>query len=201
MSGLSEVTLLFGQRAGDLGKARDVFIQETRGFVESVMGELRRARSEPWVNGRVKIELPREIESDTRSADLNAYFALGRPELRFKKKVVYTLVAEVRYGIEFDQTGDCFIWQITLVPEAKYQRLDDVVWPQWKTSPLAGQLPGNARQEKANTIRFISRPLDESLTALVAFNDVKQVLEFLLTVGAALAEAVGFEPDPTDAVV
>jgi hypothetical protein len=33
------------------------------------------------------------------------------------------------------------------------------------------------------------------LTADVAFNDVKLVLETLLAAGTAMAEAVGFEPD------
>ena len=42
---------------------------------------------------------------------------------------------------------------------------------------------------------FVQRLIAAELTGDVAFNDVKLVLETLLVAGAALAEAVGFEPE------
>ena len=49
--------------------------------------------------------------------------------------------------------------------------------------------------DKTKTVRFVLRPVSPNLTAEVAFNDSKQVLEFMLTSDASLAEAVGFALD------
>lgn len=194
MSGLSDVTTLISQRAGELEKAREVFVAETRAFVASILGEIKRARSEPWVEGRVRIDFPREGEAEGTSAvSLESQFA--RCQLRFRKETMFRQVADVRFGIEFEQSNDGFVWQLVLVPAARYPRLDDLLWDHWR-SVVGGSLPpGSAHQVKSNTILFVRRPVTRELTGDVAFNDVKLVLERMLGASVAIAEAVGFEPE------
>lgn len=57
---------------------------------------------------------------------------------------------------------------------------------------------GARHQDKANTVRFVSRPLGPDVTAESAFNDIKSVLEFLLTVETQLGDAVGLDALPGD---
>jgi hypothetical protein len=42
-------------------------------------------------------------------------------------------------------------------------------------------------------VRFVLRPVDKALTPDLAFNDAKQVLEFMLTADAPVADAVGLD--------
>jgi len=96
----------------------------------------------------------------------------------------------VRFGIEFDEPSDAFTWQVTLVPAARYQRIDDLVWQRWRTSNTDALPPGSVHHDKSNTVRFVSRPMDAELTAESAFKHVKCVLEVVLGVDPALAEAI-----------
>ena len=192
MSGLSEVSVLFGERAGDLEKAREIFTAEIRSFVSGILAGIQRARAEPWVSPRVRIDIPREIETESKTGYLSSQYASARANVRFKKGVNFTVIAEVRFGIEFDQTLDAFVWQVALVPAARYQRVDDVLWRQWRAT--GGELPpGSTHQDKANTVRFMQRKIDGDLTAEASFNDVKRVLEFIVSADGSLAEAVGLD--------
>ncbi len=192
MSALSEVSVLIGQRARDIEKAREIFTAEIRAFVGGILAGVRRVRSDPWTTSRVRVDLPREIENEAKaSSDFSSQYAIARTELRFKKGTKFVQIADIRMGIELDEGPDVFAWQITLVPAARYNRVDDVVWHQWRTQHAT--YTGARHQDKANTVRFVSRPLGSELTAESAFNDVKTVLEFLLTVESQLAEAVGLD--------
>jgi len=196
MSALSEVSVLIGQRAGDLEKAREVFTAETRAFVTGILGAIRRLRSEPWMTRRVRVDIPKDIDTEAKSnGNLSGQFAVARCDLRFKRETNYQVIGEIRLGIEYDDPSDAFAWQITLVPSAKYHRIDDHVWNQWRTAVGPNLPPASAHRDKTNTIRFVLRPVSPDLTTEVAFNDSKQVLEFMLTADASLADAVGFEPD------
>ena len=62
----------------------------------------------------------------------------------------------------------------------------------------AAVAPGARHQDKANTVRFVSRAISSDVTAETSFNDVKTVLEFLLTVESAIGEAVGLDSVPGD---
>ena len=193
MSALSEVTILIGQRAGDLEKAQDVFITETRGFVSNVLAAVRRARSEPWALARVRIDLPRETESEGQAGVPPNQFA--RSDLRFKKGTNFSKVADVRFGIEYEESLGAFVWQIVLVPDGRYRRMDDLIWNHWR-SKVGESLPlGSVHQVKSNLIQFVQRPISGELTGDVAFNDIKQVLETLLSTDVPLAEAVGLDPE------
>ena len=195
MSALSEVSVLIGQRARDIEKAREIFTAEIRAFVTGILAGVRRIRSDPWTTARVRIDLPREIENETKTAsDFSSQYALARTELRFKKGTKFVQIADLRFGIEFDGGADVFAWQVTLVPASRYNRVDDVIWHQWRTQQPA--YAGARHQDRANTVRFISRALNGDVTAEVAFNDIKVVLEFLLTLETALADAVGLDPAP-----
>jgi hypothetical protein len=195
MSTLSEVSVLIGQRVRDLEKAREIFTAETRAFVTGILAAIRRI-PEPWVTPRVRIDLPKDIETETRSTgNLSDQLAVARCGLRFKRGTNYQVIGEIRFGIECNDPPDSFTWQITLVPAAKYRRIDDHVWNQWKTASGANLPPESAHRDKTNTVRFVLRPVSSDLTAEVAFNDSKRVLEFMLTSDASLAEAVGFDPD------
>jgi hypothetical protein len=196
MSGLSEVSVLIGQRARDIEKAREIFTAETRAFVGGILAGVRRVRSDPWTTARLRLDLPRDIETEAKAPnDFSSQFSIARITLRFKKGTNFRQVADVRFGIEFDEGPDVFAWQMTLVPAASYNRIDDLVWHQWRALP-AGVPPGAKHQDKANTVRFLSRPLSSDLTAETAFNDVKAVLEFLMTVESQLGEAVGYDTGP-----
>ncbi len=114
MSTLSEVSVLIGQRAGDLEKAREIFTTESRAFVTGILGSIRRLRSEPWMTPRVRIDLPKDIDTETRSnGNLSGQFAVARCDLRFKRGTNYQVIGEIRLGIEYDDPTDSFTWQIT----------------------------------------------------------------------------------------
>lgn len=198
MTALSEVSILVGQRARDIEKARDIFTAEIRGFVSGILAGVRRTRSDPWTTARVRIDLPKEIETEGRVVgDVSSQFAAARATLRFKKGAVFQQIADVRFGIECDDDADAFGWQVTLVPAARYNRVDDVLWYQWQ---LGGQerLEGGKHQDRANTVRFVRRALTSELTGEIAYNDVKSILEFLLSAETALGEAVGLDATPAD---
>jgi hypothetical protein len=57
-----------------------------RAFVNGVLAGVRRIRTDPWTTGRVRIDLPRDIEFESKaSSELSNQFAFARVELRFKK--------------------------------------------------------------------------------------------------------------------
>jgi hypothetical protein len=202
MSVLSDVSLLIAERAGDLEKAREIFTAETRSFVKGVLAGIRRARSDPWTMPRVRVDLPRDIETESKAtASIRDQYALARVSLRFKKGTNYQVVADVNFGIGFDEPTDRFVWQVYLVPAARYQRMDDLVWQHLRTleTPIKS-LPGAAHQDRANQVRFVSRALGPETSAEVAFNDAKAVLEFLVVADAPLAEAVGLDAAPEETV-
>jgi hypothetical protein len=199
MSVLSEVTILIAERASDLEKAREVFTAEIRAFAAGILGGIKRVRSEPWSSGRVRIDMPREIETEARATGFfNAQFAICRAGLRFKKGTLFTVISEVKFGIEFDESSETFVWQVSLVPAARYQRIDDLVWAQWRSLSTFSSYPNSAHKDRDNMVIFVSRALLADLKPEVAFNDVKTVFEFLLTAHNALGEAVGVDPLPGD---
>ena len=199
MSGLSEVSVLIGQSAADIEMAREIFTTETRRFVEGILEAARRARSDPWTSGRVRVDLPREIETESKTAAyFSSQFALARAELQFKKRTKFVVIAEVPFGFAFDEATGTFSWQVSLVPAARYVRLDDYLWRHWRATGGQSGLAGTVHQEKANTIRFVARPVAKDLTSEVAFADVKAVLEFLLSADAVLAESVGVDLMPEE---
>jgi hypothetical protein len=194
MSGLSDVTILIGRHARDLERAQDVFRTEIGGFLINILAALRRARSEPWAQARVRIDVPRDVETENQAAGMPpSHFA--RAFLRFKKGTNFQRVAEVRFGVEFEESLGSFTWQIYLVPDARYQRMDDHLWNHWRAAAGQSPPPGSVHQAKSNTVRFVQRPIDKELTGDIAFNDVKLVLEALLSTDGPLAEAVGLDPE------
>jgi len=145
----------------------------------------------------VRLDIPREIENEAKtSGDLRSHYALARVNLRFKKGVTFQLVGEIKFGIEFDEIADAFTWQVTLVPAARYQRIDDLVWAYWREKVNANLPPGSAHHDKTNIVRFVSRPLNSDLTSEAAFTDVKNVLEFIMSAETPLGNAVGFDFAP-----
>jgi hypothetical protein len=169
-----------------------------RRFVESALEGIRRARSDPWTSGRVRIDLPCDIETEAKAtASLRSQFALARPDLRFKKGTKFVVVAGVPFGIVFDEPANAFMWQISLIPAARYPRLDDVVWRAWTSAQMS--LPGAVHQERANTVRFVSRGVAKDLSLNTLFEDSKTVLEFLLGLADPLAEAVGLDLSQAEA--
>lgn len=158
----------------------------------SILSALRQARSEPWVQARVRIDLPSEIDYEARSGGpLSSQYAQAPCDLRFKRGMKFTLVARINFGVSFDEQLGAFAWQMNFIPEAKFHRIDDGLWNLCQAKAGQTQLPGAAHQAKANTIRFVQRPLDKDVTAELAFSDVKQVLEAVLSSDAVLADAVG----------
>ncbi len=97
--------------------------------------------------------------------------------------------------MKFDEQLAAFAWQVTLVPEARFHRIDDALWNLWREAVAQTPLPGAAHQAKANTVRFVQRALDKDVTAELAFSDVKQVLDAVLSADTVLADAVGLAPE------
>lgn len=192
MSTLSEVTILMGERARDIEKARDVFTAEIRTFVRDVLTRIRLIRSDPWVTARIRLDLAKEIEVEGKAAaDFSSQHAIAKIGLRFKKGTKFMLIADVLMGIQLDEVAEVFTWSSTLMPASSYNRVDDAVWAEWmKRQPAPA---GSIHLDRANTVRFFSRALSSSLTGEQAFHDAKGLLEFLLTLEAPLGEAVGLE--------
>jgi len=193
MSALSEVSVLIAQRARDMEKAREIFTAEIRAFVLGILAGIRRMRTDPWTTSRVRLDLPKEPDFEAKSSiEFSNQYATARVSLRFKKATTFRVIADVLFGIEFDEDSGTFVWRITLVPAASYNRVDDACWHLWRAT-AHGTSPGSRHLDRSNTVRFISRPISPELTAEVAFNDVKNVLEFLLTTEAGLGDAVGLD--------
>ncbi|HEY8945667.1 MAG TPA: hypothetical protein VIM73_15465, partial [Polyangiaceae bacterium] len=81
MSGLSEVSRLFAQRAGDLERAREVFSVESRNYVTSILGAVQRVRGEPWTVGRVRVDFPDQLETG-KGNTISNQSAIARATLR-----------------------------------------------------------------------------------------------------------------------
>lgn len=190
---ISEVGLLIGQRAGDIEKAREIFTAESRSFVNAVLAGVRRIRSEPWMSPRLRVDVPREIETESKTGYLTSQYARGRVVVRFKKGTNFAAVADVIFGIDYSDEISAFTWQVQLVPGSRYQRIDDLVWNAWRVLPEDSRLPGGLHQDRANTVRFGQRPLSAALSPEVAFSDLKTVLDFIVGADAAFAEACGVE--------
>jgi hypothetical protein len=196
MSALSEVSILFGQNAADIEKARQIFTAEIRGFVAGALGVIKRARSEPWIAARVRLDIPRDIENEAKTGYVSSQFALARSTLRFKKGTNFAAIGDVTFGIEYIESADGFVWRVALVPAARYQRVDDVLWREWRRLPEVP--PGAAHHERANTVTFVERPLVHDLTLDRACEDVKQVFDLVVGADGPLAEAVGMEATAED---
>jgi|CXWL01.1.fsa_nt_gi hypothetical protein len=199
MSRLSEVSVLMADRAADLEAAHEVFSVEIQEFVQGVLSSLRRIRAEPWIMPRVRIDLPREVDAASRAgARITDQFAVARAELRFKKGVKFMPVAEISFGIEFDEVLQQFAWRVMLVPSGKYMLIDDRIWALWNGNGAKALPPGSEHLKKANTVRFVLRKVSSELSAETAFNDAKMVLDFAINADAVLASVVGVESGPGD---
>lgn len=197
MSALSEVSLLIAQKANDIETARDIFKDEINVFVGGLVSALRRARSDPWSSARVRLDLPREVETEAKAVSrVTDHYAIGRVGVRFKKGTLFTQVAEIKFGFELEDPSPAFTWQVSFNLMSRYLRMDDLLWSVLKTSKQL-DLPGQVHREKTNTVVFACRPIDAALTAEVAFSDLKSVMEFVLASDAAIAEAVGIDPSPS----
>lgn len=196
MSGLSEVTVLLAQKANDIETARDIFKDEIAVFVNGLVSALRRSRSDPWTTSRIRLELPREIETESKSVSrVTDHYAIARVGVRFKRGTNFVQVAELKFGIELEDPSPCFVWQVSFNVMSRYLRIDDLLWSNLRAAK-GPELPGQVHKDKTNTIVFSSRPLNEHLTAESAFSDLKSIMEFVLSADAAFAEAVGVDPAP-----
>jgi hypothetical protein len=197
-SGLSEVTVLIAQKASDIETARDIFKDEIGVFVGGLVSALRRSRSDPWSSSRIRLELPREIETETKSVSrATDHYAIGRVGVRFKRGTLFVQVAELKFGIELEDPSTVFTWQVTFNVMSRYLRLDDLLWSALKAAKQP-DLPGQAHKDKTNSVVLSSRPVDGNLTAELAFSDLKSSMEFVLASDAAFAEAVGLDPAPNE---
>ena len=140
----------------------------------------------------MRIDLPKDVETEEASV-VSVESTFARCQLRFRKEATYRSVADIRFGIEFEEGVNSFVWQVVLVPHAKYPRMDDLLWSHWRASGGETLAPGAAHQVKANTVRFVQRPVSQELSGENAFGDIKQVLENVLAADRLLAEAVGID--------
>lgn len=194
MATLSEVTTLISERAAELDKARELFKAETRAFVNGVLAGVKGARSDPWARARIRIDLPREAEMDGKpTVSLESPTACC--QLRFRKETKYSHVGDLRFGIEYEEAIGGFVWQVVLVPNPRYPRMDDLVWAVLKGSGESASAPGALHHTRTNSVRFVQRLVNRELNGDCAFADVKQALDVLLGADRALAEAVGLEQD------
>jgi len=185
--GLSEVSLLYAKRVGDLERAREVFTDDCRAFVDAVLKSVQRVKN--WSQGRVRIDLEKEI-SESKAGYVSSQYTTGSGELRFKREnTSYTTpVADLEFGLRYDKEEDCFVWQVTLLRGGKFRRLDHLLWHRFKdVTPMP---PGARHFERDNVIRFVMRHVDQ-VTPDTAYADVKAAFGFLLGCEAAIADAAG----------
>lgn len=190
------VSVLLAHKANDIETAREIFRDEINVFISGLVSALRRNRSDPWTSSRIKLDLPREVETEAKAVSrVTDHYAIGRVGVRFKKGTNFIQVAEIKFGFELEEPSPVFAWRITFNLMSRYLRMDDLLWSALRTGkPL--ELPGQAHQDKTNTIVFVTRPIDSSLTAELAFADIKTVMEFVLAADNPIAEAVGIDPGP-----
>lgn len=197
MSGLSEVSVLFGTHVYEIEKARETFTSETRNFVTGTLEALRRARPDPWTTSRVRLTIQQEIENESKvTGYLRSQYAIARAAIKFKKGTNFISIADISFGFSCKDGAEAFTWQVNVVPAARYPQLDDVLWRTWKSLSTPPDLPGAVHESRANSLCLCSRPIDAALTSEVAFNDVKAVFDFILAADAPLAEAVGLDLAP-----
>jgi hypothetical protein len=196
--GLSEVAVLLAQKAHDIETARDIFKDEIGVLVSGLVSALRRSRSDPWSSSRIRLELPREIETETKAVSrVTDHYAIARIGVRFKRGTNFVQVAEIRFGVELEDPSPQYNWAISFNVMSRYLRIDDLLWSALKTTK-ALELPGQSHKDKTNTVVFVSRGLNADLTAETAFSDLKSVMEFILNSDSAFAEAVGLDPNPVE---
>lgn len=182
MSELSEVSILFGQHVVDIEKARNIFTTETRRFVEDLIefvqqGEEAKAWSKPKV--QIKTEDASLENEEKVTGIIKRQYARTTVPLCFKIRVKYVVIAEIQFGVEFDEAADSFAWLVKLVPESRYQWLDEVLWTEWQKSK-ATLPPGAKHLAKEGAVVFVSRRFGPDLTFKVASEDVVSVLNFSL---------------------
>ena len=141
MSELSEVSMLYGQHVVDIEKARDIFTTEARRFVRDLLENVRDDGTGLWTTPKVQIKTrDADLETEERVTSLlTRQRAVAIVDLCFKIKVRYVVISEIKFGIEFDAPSSSFAWRIELLPEGKYQWLDEIVWAEWQKAlpPIA----------------------------------------------------------------
>ena len=181
MSEMSEVSIVFGQNVALIEKARDIFTNETRKFIDDILDHVKDEDLGPLSAPRVKIKTTAAtLETEGKlTGNISSQYAVARLDLCFKFRTKFLEIAELRFGIEFDGTTDCFSWQVGLVPASRYQWLDEVLWAEWQRSRQT--LPVGAKHEaKEGAVVFVARPFGPELTNKVACGDVEEVLKFAL---------------------
>ena len=92
--------------------------------------------------------------------------------------------------------ADSFAWRVELVPESKYEWLDEVMWTEWqKSTPTLP--PGAKHLAKEGAVVFVSRPFGPDLTFKVALEDMEGILKFALAAEPVLTSEFAklVEPD------
>lgn len=179
MSELSEVSILFGQHVSDIEKARDIFTAETRRFVGDLLEAVGDKGAGPWRTPKVQVKTEdASLETEERvTGFLRNQKALASLDLCFKIRVKFVAIAEINFGVEFDSPAGPFVWRVKLVPESRYQWLDEVIWTEWqKSKPTLP--PGAKHLAKEGAVVFVSRPFGPDLTFKVTLEDVVSVLKF-----------------------
>lgn len=187
MSELSEVSILYGQHVAEIERARDVFTTETRRFVRDLLENIRDEGAARWSTPKVQIKT-RDADLETEKSVtslLNRQKAVASVDLCFKMRVKYLVISEIMFGIEFDTSSSAFAWRIELIPEGKYQWLDEIIWAEWQKS--AATLPPGAQHIlKEGTVVFVSRCFGPELTSKVALDDLLSVFKFNLNLESVL---------------
>lgn len=182
---LSEVSLLYAKRVGDLERARDIFTDDCRAFVDGVLKPIVRGVKN-WSQGRVRIDPERDVD-ESKAGYVLSQHACGNAELRFRRAANMTPVADLEFGLRYEKDEDCFVWQVILSRGAKFRQLDHLIWHRYKdVTPLP---PGAKHFERENNVRFVMRHLDQ-LTQNEAHADVKATFDFLLGCESAIEAAV-----------
>jgi|GEM_PF-2401226 len=198
MSELSEVSKLFGQHVADIEKARDIFTIETRRFVEDLLESVKDEGAGPCSTPKVQVKTKdASLEKEEKvTGFISRQYARASLDLCFKIKVKYVIIAEINFGVEFDAAADSFAWRVELVPESKYEWLDEVMWTEWQK--LTPTLPPGAKHlAKEGAVVFVSRPFGPDLTFKVALEDMEGILKFALAAEPVLTSEFAklVEPD------
>ncbi len=194
MSALNALSILFAQRAGELDRARAIFLADARTFVEAVRTRLAED-TESYSKERIRLTIPLEVECEGKAGSIVDQSAVATIDFRFRRRTRFIGIAEVRFGVVYDHKNGRYVWSATLTPNGNYSLVDNVLWRAFRDAELPKIFVSAEPLEKTNAIRFLQRELNSELTADSALSEIKKLLDFLTTTTKELSEAVGAEDE------
>lgn len=189
MTSLSEVSVLFASRAGDIQRAREVFVEDARSFVEWVMKRAEKHKVEAAAESKVRLDVEGEIVTEPKSSySVFTHRFEGLITIRYQKNKKFVEVAVIEFGIGADDKEETFVWYV-MIDRVRSTRLDDGLWKAWAQEKPDALPPGARHVASENQVVLVERPLAE-LKEETARKDVEDAMAFVLKSEAIVVDAM-----------